>query len=123
MDLEQHNGLCGLIHLVDGIIHRCDEILNVGTVEWRDECAANRDQHLACYIVGFSLTLENLLAIRLDAVPAPQQTAQGFGARHDNCSVLLKERKESRLPGHECLKPTKHRSVSLERGSRTPTTH
>jgi len=61
----------------------------------------------ACF-VGLGLTLENLLAIRLDAVPALQQTAQGFGARDDNCGVLLKKRNEAHLPGHERLKPPEH---------------
>jgi hypothetical protein len=39
--------------LIDGIDHRGDKVLDVGTVERRDECASGRRQDLACDFVGF----------------------------------------------------------------------
>jgi hypothetical protein len=50
--------------------------LDIGSIEWRDECTSNCHQHFASDIVGFGLVLENLLSIVLDSVPALQQAAQ-----------------------------------------------
>jgi hypothetical protein len=71
-DLEQHNRLRGLVHLVNGVVHRGYKVLNVRPVERRDEGAPNRYQHLAGNLVGLGFPLKNLLAIVLDGVAALQ---------------------------------------------------
>ena len=43
--LEQHHGLGGLLHLVDGVVHGGDQVLDVAAVERGDEGAADRGQH------------------------------------------------------------------------------
>src|SRR5690348_8049238 len=58
-DVEQHDGLGGLLHLVDGVVHRGDEILDVAPVERRDEGAADRGEHLARHVVGVLLAVHD----------------------------------------------------------------
>src|ERR1700760_2916751 len=38
-DLEQDDGLGGLLHLIDGVVHRCDQVLDIAAVERGDEGA------------------------------------------------------------------------------------
>ena len=45
--LEQHDGLRRLLHLVDGVVHPPDQVLDVAAVEGGDEGAADRLDHLA----------------------------------------------------------------------------
>jgi len=119
---ECHNCLGGLIHLVDGIVHRRDEILNVGAVEWRDEGTANSDQNLPGYLVGFRFALENLFATRLDLIAAAQQSAKRFGTGDNDGRVLFKKLEEALFARHERLKPAKHvRSRLIPGFGSTPT--
>jgi hypothetical protein len=107
-DLKQDNGLCGLVHLIDGIVHGGNEILDICPIERRDKGRPNRYENFACNVICLGLSLENLLAIILDRVATLQQPAQRFGTGDDDSRVFLKERKETLLLGHERLKPTKH---------------
>jgi hypothetical protein len=43
--LEQQDGLGSLVHLVDGIVKRRDEILDVGAIERGDKRAPHCGQH------------------------------------------------------------------------------
>jgi hypothetical protein len=112
MNLKEHDGPRRLFHLVNGIVHGRYKVLDIGSIKWRDECPPNCHQHFASHIVGFGLSLENLLAIRLDSVPASQRPTQRFSTCNDNPCVLREERKEALLSGHESLKPAKHGDIS-----------
>jgi len=54
---EQHDDLGGLVHLVDRIIHRRHQILDVGAIERRDEGPADGGQDLPRNLVGVGLPL------------------------------------------------------------------
>ena len=45
--LEQGDGLRGLVHLVDRVVHRRDQVPDVAAIERRDEGAPHREQSLA----------------------------------------------------------------------------
>src|ERR1043166_411294 len=45
LHIEQPNRLCGLLHLIDRIIHRRDQVADAAPVERCDERPANRDQN------------------------------------------------------------------------------
>ena len=93
---EQRDGLGGLVHLVDGIVQRADQVLDVGAVERRDEGAPHRGQHLPRNLVGLVLATENLLAMQCSTVIAAlQQAAQRLGpatTRSACCSKRSKKR-------------------------------
>ena len=44
--------LGGLMHLVDGVVHRRDEIANVAAIEWRDKGASNGKKDIPRDYVG-----------------------------------------------------------------------
>src|ERR1700722_3466614 len=46
-DLEQNDRLRGLLHLVNRVIHRRDQVLDIDAVERRDEGSADRGEHFA----------------------------------------------------------------------------
>jgi hypothetical protein len=71
-DFEQDNGLRGFVHLIDGIVHRCYEVLDIGPIERRDEATPDCYQNFAGDLVGFSFTLENLLAVIFNCVATAQ---------------------------------------------------
>ena len=110
--LEQGDGLGGLVHLVDGIVERVDQILDVGAVERGDEGAAHGGQHLARDLVGLRFALENDLAIMLDAVAALEQSVQRLGARDDNGGMPHEELEEPLLLRHQRLEPAEHRGLA-----------
>src|SRR4029077_9876075 len=97
--------------LIDGIVHRGDQVLDVGAVERRDEGAPHRGQNLAGDLGGFGFALENLLAVALDAVAALQQAAQRLGAGDNDGGVPGEELEEPLFPGHQRLKPAEHRRL------------
>ena len=111
-DLEQVDDFRGLVHLIDGIVHRGNKVLDVGAIERRDEGTPHRGQDLAGDFVGFGLALENLLAVALDAVAALQQSAQGFGTGDDDSGMPREEVEETLFPGHQRLKPAEHRGLA-----------
>ena len=57
------DGLGGLVHLVDGVVHRLDQVLDVAAVERRDEAATDGQQHLAGDVVGAVLELDDGAAV------------------------------------------------------------
>ncbi|MOA43201.1 hypothetical protein D3C78_1653320 [compost metagenome] len=63
---EQADGLDGLVHHVDGVIHGLDEVLDVATIEWRDEAPPDRKQHLAGDLVRLMLEGDDEVAVLLD---------------------------------------------------------
>ena len=76
LDLEQEHGFAGLVHLVDGIIHRRDKPLDIAAVEGRDETAADGLQNLMADRVGFFLLAHQGLAQDCHIGPTLQQFAQ-----------------------------------------------
>ncbi len=102
-DLEKQDRLPGLVHLIDSIVHAADQILDVGSVERRDEGSAHGGQHLPGDLVRPGLVLEDALAILLDPVAALEQAAQRLGARHDLVAVPHEQVEEALLPGHQHL--------------------
>jgi len=73
--LKQRDDFSGLVHLVDGIVHRCDEILNIAAVEGCDERSSQRGQDLTGQLIGFGLALPYLALTLAPAaarwLPAP----------------------------------------------------
>ena len=67
--LEQRDRLGGLVHLVDGVVHRLDQVLDVAPVERRDEGPAHREQHLVRHLVGRVFVPHDLLAPVRDRSP------------------------------------------------------
>ena len=112
--LEQRDGLGGLVHLVDRVVERADQVLDVAAVERRDEGAADGDQHLAGDLVRLIFQREDLRAAVLDRVAALQETAQRLGARDDKSGMLLKEVKELVLLGHDRLEPAEHECLASQ---------
>jgi hypothetical protein len=76
LDLEQADHLGGLAHLVDGVVQRRRQVLDVATIERRDEAAADGLHHLAGDLVGLFLVQVHPGGGRLDAVGAAHQVAQ-----------------------------------------------
>src|SRR5579871_1157030 len=84
LHLEQHHRFRSLLHLVDRIVHRGDEVLDIAAVERRDEGAAHRGQHLARDVVGLILQLIDALAVSQGLLPTLQHALQRHRAlRHD----------------------------------------
>ena len=75
-DLEQHHRLRGLLHLIDRVVHRRDQVLDVAAVERGDEGAADRGQHLAGDAVGVIFELVDALAEHRGFVAAAQHVLQ-----------------------------------------------
>jgi len=48
---EKVDSLHSLIHLINGLIHRLYEVLNIAAVEWSDKGPANGKQDFACNLV------------------------------------------------------------------------
>jgi hypothetical protein len=58
--LEQRNGSGSLVHLVDGVVHRRDEILDIAAIERRDEGPPQRGENLARQLVGLGLARRDI---------------------------------------------------------------
>ena len=76
INLEQDDRLGGLLHLVDRVVHRRDELADAAAVERRDERPPYRDQHVARDVVRLLLAAHDLLAIRRDRVATVEHRAQ-----------------------------------------------
>ena len=106
--VEQHDGLGGLLHLVDGVVHRGDQILDVAAVERRDEGAPHRDQHLARDVVGVVLAVHHGLVVARHGVAAFEHGAQRLGAGDDRFGMLGKQIEEALFLRHQGVKPAQH---------------
>ena len=106
--VEHHDGLGGLLHLVDGVVHRGDQVLDVAAVERRDEGAPDRDQHLAGDVVGVLLAIHDGLVVDRDGVAAFEHGAQRLGAGYDRIRMPGKEIEEALLPRQQRVKPSQH---------------
>ena len=95
-------------HLIDGIVHRGDQALNVGAVERRDKGRAKPEQHVARDGVGFVLELQDLLEAKLDLIAAGEHVAQRPGAVDNHRRMPLKQGVELRLARHQFVKPSQH---------------
>jgi hypothetical protein len=69
-DLEQHDRLGRLLHLVDGIVHGRDQVFDVAAVKGGNESAANANQDLAGNAVCFFFEAQDIPAM-LRAVLGP----------------------------------------------------
>src|SRR5262245_29831744 len=106
--VEQHDGLGGLQHLVDGVIHRGNEILDAAAVERGDEAAADRDQHFAGDIVGVVLAIYHHLVLARNGVAALQHVAQRLGAGGDGIGMAGEQIEEALVPRQQGMKPAHH---------------
>ena len=107
-DLEQHHRLGGLLHLVDGVVHRGDQVLDVAAVERRDEGAAHRGQHLAGDVVGVVLELMDALAVHHRLLAALQHALQRERALRDRLGVTGEQIEKPLLLREKGAKPTQH---------------
>jgi len=112
--LEQRDDFSGLVHLVDGIVHRCDEILNIAAVEGCDERSPQRSQDLTGQLIGFGLALGYFLAALCHIFASCEQRPQSDSASNRHLSVANEELEEALFPGHQGTKPTKHGPASRE---------
>ncbi len=106
--LEQHDTFGGLLHLVDGVVHRGDQIADIAAVERRDEGAAHRDQHLARDVVGVLLAVHDDLIIGLHCGTALQHGAQRVGAGHHGLRMTRKQVEKALFLRHQGVKPAHH---------------
>src|SRR4051812_14760764 len=112
-DLEQDHGLRGLLHLVDGVVHRGDQILDVAAIERRDEGAADRGQHLAGDIVGVVLELVDALEIDQGFLPASQNALDRVRALHDRLGVAGEKLEKTVLLREKSTKTIQHLTRSM----------
>src|SRR5437868_8214349 len=98
-DLEQDHRFCGLLHLVDGVVHRGDQVLDVDAIERRDEGAAHRGQHLPGNAVGVVLELVDALAEHRRLVAAAEHALQRFRALHHDAGLTGKQVEKPSFPG------------------------
>ena len=66
--------------MIDGFVHRGDQTLYVGPVEWRDERRAQAEQDLAGDAVGFVLEIEDLLEAGLELIAAGDHSRKATAA-------------------------------------------
>src|SRR6266567_3525943 len=85
-----------------------DQVLDVDTIERRDEGAAYRDQHFAGDLVGLPLALHHDSAMRLDGFAAVEHGAQRLGAGTDEMRVPLEHVEEALFPRQQRVKPAQH---------------
>jgi hypothetical protein len=85
--LEQADGLHRLVHHVDRIIHRLDQILDVAAVERCDEAAAHGQQHLAGDIVRLVLQRHDARAVPF-GVCSRVSNAFSASARRRQCASV-----------------------------------
>ena len=107
-DLEQRDVLCGLVHLVDGVVERGGERLNVGAIEGSNEGAAHGGQDLARDFVSFGFVLENPFAIILGPFAVVEQLPQRLGTGDDDRGMPHEQVEKAVFPGHQRLKPAEH---------------
>ena len=96
--------------LIDGIVHRGDQALNVGPVERRDERRAQAQKHFAGNAVGFMLKIEDILEAGLELVAAGDHFAQGDRRFDHHGGVSLEGGEKGILARHQSLKPLQHRA-------------
>jgi len=103
--LEKQDSLGGLLHLVDGIVHRRDQVLDGAPVEWCDEGASNRKDDVARDRVRLVLSIHNGLKVLPQSRPAVQRGAETFGSSDHQCRMLLEEPEKAILSGHQGPEP------------------
>jgi hypothetical protein len=96
--------------LIDSVIHRCDQLLNVFPIEGRDKRRAKAQKNFVGNIVGFVLERQNLLKAQLELIAVDDHSAQSDCRFKENCCVPLEYRKEDILARHQSLKPSQHRA-------------
>src|SRR3954453_17672157 len=106
--LEQRDDFSGLVHLVEGIVHRWDEILNIAAVEGCDERSSQRGRDLTGQLVGFGLALGYFLAALCHIFASCEECPQSDSASNGHLRVAGEELEEALFPGHQGTKPTKH---------------
>src|SRR6266478_30953 len=118
--LEQSNDLCGLVHLVDGIVHRRDQVFDVASVKGGDERFSQRGHDLTRYLVCFVLASRYLLATAQHIVISLQQGSKRLSGGKRYPSMASEEVEESLLFRHQSPKPAQHerlaRTWSLQKG-------
>src|SRR3954464_7293038 len=120
LHLEQRDGLSGLVHLVDGVVERADQVLDICAIKRRDERAPHRQQNLPRDLVGLILERENFRPAAFDRFAAFQEAAQCLRARDHERRMLLKEVKELVLLGHDRLEPAEHDRLAPRESWRQP---
>src|SRR5712691_2980159 len=106
--VEHHDGFRGLLHLIDGIVHRGDEVLDIAAIERGDEGAADGDEHVPGDVVGVLLAVHDDLVIVRNRVAAVEHRTQGIGAGDHALGMLREQVEEALLPRQQCLKPFRH---------------
>jgi hypothetical protein len=113
--LEQSNDLRGLVHLIDGVVHRRDQVFDIASVKGGDERFSQRGHDLTRYLVCFVLASRYLLATAQHIVISLQQGSKRLSGSKRYPSMASEEVEESLLFRHQSPKPAQHDS-SLEGG-------
>lgn len=96
-----------MLHLVDGIVHRGDQALNIGAIELRDEAGPEPKQHATGHAIGLVFERKNLVAVELDPI-ALKHGAERPCALDNHSGMPLEQRLELRLLRHQSMKPLQH---------------
>src|ERR1700747_733623 len=113
--LEQSNELRGLVHLVDGIVHRRDQVFDVAPVEGSYERFSQRGHDLTRYLVCFVLASCYLPATAQHIVISLQQGPERLSGSKRYPSMASGEVEDSLLFRHQSPNPAQH-DASLEGG-------
>src|ERR1700684_3485428 len=100
-DLEQHDSLRRLLHLVDSIVHRRDQVLDVAAIERRDESTPHRREYFTRDIVGIVLELIDALAEDRRFLPALKHALQRERALLHGLGVFGEKFEKALLFGKE----------------------
>src|SRR4029077_18395353 len=116
--LEQSNDLRGLVHLVDGVVHRRDQVFDITPVEGSYERFSQRGHDLTRYLVCFVLASRYLLATAQHIVISLQQGPKRLSGSKRYPSMASEEVEESLLFGHQSPKPAQHERLARAKAPR-----
>ncbi|MGY3410511.1 hypothetical protein ACVWZV_006624 [Bradyrhizobium sp. GM5.1] len=100
--------MAGLLHLVDGVVHRGDQVLDVAAVERGDEGAAHRGQHLTGDVVGIVLELVDALAIDRRLLAPVEHALERDRALDHGLGVAVEQVEEPFFLRQESAKQSHH---------------
>jgi hypothetical protein len=99
--------------LIDGIVHRRDQVFDIASVKGGDERFSQRGHDLTRYLICFVLASRYLLATAQHIVISLQQGPERLSGSKRYPSMASEEVEESLLFRHQSPKPAQHERASL----------
>src|SRR5690606_34419934 len=112
--VEQVNRLDDLVHHVDGIVHRLDQVLDVAAVERSDEGATRGQEHFGSHDVRLLLQLHDPAAIAFNIFTG-KQAFQRLGTTDDETGVPFEQIEEPIFVWQKLAEPSQHLGVPCNR--------